>query len=97
MSSVELKSKQAPREDDGNKAPLNPPRVGDEGKPLVPLVVLATYQHTLWGAGSELTTVQPIAFYNNQRRIVFVFASHHDFRHKRPHDDYPRWIPAAAR
>jgi hypothetical protein len=28
------------------------------------LGVLATYQHTLWGAGSELTTVQPIAFYN---------------------------------
>jgi hypothetical protein len=28
------------------------------------LGMLATYQHTLWGAGSELTTVQPIAFYN---------------------------------
>ena len=28
------------------------------------LGVLATYQHTLWGAGSERTTVQPIAFYN---------------------------------
>jgi len=26
--------------------------------------VLATYQHTLWGASSELTTVQPIAYYN---------------------------------
>ena len=26
--------------------------------------MLATYQHTLWGASSERTTVQPIAFYN---------------------------------
>jgi hypothetical protein len=28
------------------------------------LGVLATYQHTLWGASSELTTVQPNIFYN---------------------------------
>jgi hypothetical protein len=28
------------------------------------LGVLATYQHTLWGASSELTTVQPNVFYN---------------------------------
>jgi hypothetical protein len=28
------------------------------------LGVLATYQHTLWGAGSEVTTVQPILYYN---------------------------------
>jgi hypothetical protein len=28
------------------------------------LELLATYQDTLWGAGSELTSVQPIAFYN---------------------------------
>jgi hypothetical protein len=26
--------------------------------------VLGTYQHTLWGPSSELTTVQPIAYYN---------------------------------
>jgi hypothetical protein len=28
------------------------------------LGVLVTYQHTLWGASSELTTVQPSVFYN---------------------------------
>ena len=28
------------------------------------LGVLVTYQHTLWGASSELTTVQPNVFYN---------------------------------
>lgn len=29
--------------------------------------VLATYQHTLWGAGSEQATVQPILYYNLPR------------------------------
>ena len=38
MSSVELRSKQAPREDDGNKAPFNSPRGHDKAKPPVPLV-----------------------------------------------------------
>jgi hypothetical protein len=28
------------------------------------LGALATYQHTLWGPGSEVTTVQPIGYYN---------------------------------
>jgi RND family efflux transporter MFP subunit len=47
MSSAELKSKQAPREDDGGKAPLDSPRDRETAKPRVALAPVLTTLVTL--------------------------------------------------
>jgi hypothetical protein len=65
--------------------------------------VLATYQHTLWGAGSEQATVQPILYYNLPWGFYLRSGCHHAVQHLQPHKCCPRWgrlrqgVPSAWR